>query len=56
MQYKPNNHPANSIRHAYSRYEYVSANIQEGEKIGCASPICRGNAYLKSCSKRKRKY
>jgi hypothetical protein len=26
MQYKPNSHPANSIRHAYSRYEYVRAN------------------------------
>jgi hypothetical protein len=27
MQCKPKNHPANSIRHAYSRYEYVPANI-----------------------------
>jgi hypothetical protein len=27
MKYKPNSHPANSIRHAYSRYEYVPANI-----------------------------
>jgi hypothetical protein len=27
MPCKPNIHPANSIRHAYSRYEYVSANI-----------------------------
>jgi hypothetical protein len=26
MQCKPNSHPANSIRHAYSRYEYVRAN------------------------------
>jgi hypothetical protein len=26
MPCKPNSHPANSIRHAYSRYEYVSAN------------------------------
>jgi hypothetical protein len=26
MQCKPNSHPANSIRHAYSRYEYVCAN------------------------------
>jgi hypothetical protein len=26
MQCKPKNHPANSIRHAYSRYEYVRAN------------------------------
>jgi hypothetical protein len=26
MLCKPNSHPANSIRHAYSRYEYVSAN------------------------------
>jgi hypothetical protein len=26
MQCKPNTHPANSIRHAYSRYEYVRAN------------------------------
>jgi hypothetical protein len=26
MPCKPNNHPANSIRHAYSRYEYVRAN------------------------------
>jgi hypothetical protein len=25
MQCKPNRHPANSIRHAYSRYEYVRA-------------------------------
>jgi hypothetical protein len=25
-------------------------------KIGCTSPICHDNAYLKSCSKRKRKY
>ncbi len=25
MQCKPNSHPANSIRHAYSRYEYVRA-------------------------------
>jgi hypothetical protein len=23
---KPNSHPANSIRHAYSRYEYICAN------------------------------
>jgi hypothetical protein len=27
MPCKPNIHPANSIRHAYSRYEYVCANI-----------------------------
>jgi hypothetical protein len=27
MQCKPNNNPANSIRHAYSRYEYVYADI-----------------------------
>jgi hypothetical protein len=27
MPCKPKSHPANSIRHAYSRYEYVSANI-----------------------------
>jgi hypothetical protein len=27
MPCKPNRHPANSIRHAYSRYEYVCANI-----------------------------
>ena len=26
MQCKPNSHPANSIRHTYSRYEYVRAN------------------------------
>ena len=26
MPSKPNIHPANSIRHAYSRYEYVRAN------------------------------
>ncbi len=26
MPCKPNSHPANSIRHAYSRYEYVCAN------------------------------
>ncbi len=26
MQCKQNSHPANSIRHAYSRYEYVHAN------------------------------
>jgi hypothetical protein len=26
MQCKPNCHPANSIRRAYSRYEYVRAN------------------------------
>ncbi len=26
MYCKPNSHPANSIRHAYSRYEYVAAN------------------------------
>jgi hypothetical protein len=26
MQCKPNSHPANSICHAYSRYEYVHAN------------------------------
>jgi hypothetical protein len=26
MQCKPNSHPANSIRQAYSRYEYVRAN------------------------------
>jgi hypothetical protein len=26
MQSKPNIHPANSIRHAYLRYEYVCAN------------------------------
>jgi hypothetical protein len=26
MQCKPNSHPANSIRHAYLRYEYVRAN------------------------------
>jgi hypothetical protein len=25
MPCKPNGHPANSIRHAYSRYEYVRA-------------------------------
>jgi hypothetical protein len=33
MQCKPNNHPANSLRHAYSRYEYVCANLLEGEKL-----------------------
>jgi hypothetical protein len=27
MQYKPHNHPENSIRHTYSRYEYICANI-----------------------------
>jgi hypothetical protein len=27
MQCKPHSYPANSIRHAYSRYEYVPANI-----------------------------
>jgi hypothetical protein len=27
MSFKLNSHPANSIRHAYSRYEYVCANI-----------------------------
>jgi hypothetical protein len=26
MHCKPNSHPANSIRHAYSRYEYIRAN------------------------------
>jgi hypothetical protein len=26
MPFKPNSYPANSIRHAYSRYEYVAAN------------------------------
>jgi hypothetical protein len=26
MPCKPNSHPANSTRHAYSRYEYVAAN------------------------------
>jgi hypothetical protein len=26
MPCKPNSHPANSIRHAYSGYEYVAAN------------------------------
>jgi hypothetical protein len=26
MKCKTNSHPANSIRHAYSRYEYVRAN------------------------------
>jgi hypothetical protein len=26
MQCKPNSHPANLIRHAYSRYEYICAN------------------------------
>ena len=26
MPCKPKSHPANSIRHAYSRYEYVRAN------------------------------
>jgi hypothetical protein len=26
MQCKPNSHPANSISHAFSRYEYVRAN------------------------------
>ncbi len=26
MPCKPNSHPANSIRRAYSRYEYVAAN------------------------------
>jgi hypothetical protein len=26
MQCKPYSHPSNSIRHAYSRYEYVRAN------------------------------
>ena len=26
MQCKPNSQPANSIRHAYSRYEYIRAN------------------------------
>jgi hypothetical protein len=26
MQCKPNSHPANLIRNAYSRYEYVRAN------------------------------
>ncbi len=26
MKCKPNSHTANSIRHAYSRYEYVHAN------------------------------
>jgi hypothetical protein len=27
MQCKPHSHPENSIRHAYSRYEYMCANI-----------------------------
>jgi hypothetical protein len=27
MPCKPNSYPANLIRHAYSRYEYVAANI-----------------------------
>jgi hypothetical protein len=27
MQCKPHSHPENSIRHAYSRYEYICANI-----------------------------
>jgi hypothetical protein len=60
MPCKPNSRPANSICHAYSRYEYVRANIlaltypigganKKGDaqqKICNASPIRRDNAYL----------
>jgi hypothetical protein len=53
MACKTNIHPANLIHHAYSRYEYVRANIYEGEKIGSASPIRRDIAYKLSCGKRK---
>jgi hypothetical protein len=54
----PNIHPANSICHAYSRYEYVSASIhvlaltlptlwsRSMAKIYNASPIRRDNDYL----------
>ncbi len=35
MQCKPKSHPANSIRHAYLRYEYVRANTIE---VGTVSP------------------
>jgi hypothetical protein len=33
MSCKLNSHPANSIRHAYSRYEYVCANILKQGKL-----------------------
>jgi hypothetical protein len=55
MQCKPNSHLANSIRHAYSRYEYVRANtiwrcdgLTLLANIRSALPICRDNAYSKS--------
>jgi hypothetical protein len=57
MPCKPNIHPANSIRHAYSWYDYVCANVLAltcyfRQSIGAvnvhivALPIRRDNAYL----------
>jgi hypothetical protein len=63
MQCKPHSYPAYSIRHAYSRYEYVPANIlaltyplRHYQKFATLRFFVRDNAYFESCSKRKRKY
>ncbi len=41
MQCKPNSHPANSIRQAYSRYEYVRANINAVTTVSnILTPVC----------------
>ncbi len=49
MQCKSNSHPANSIRHAYSRYEYVRADIYavttESNILNPALPIHPDIAY-----------
>jgi hypothetical protein len=41
MQCKPKSHPANSIRHAYSRYEYVRADIYAvTTESNILTPLC----------------
>ncbi len=61
MQCKLNSHPANSIRHAYSRYKQVRANIgavnlhilnrQSGSKGNRSCPIGQGSCTPKAKTK-----
>jgi hypothetical protein len=61
MQCKPNGHPANSIRQAYSRYKHVRANIgavnlhilnrQSGSKGNWYRPIGQSSCTPKAKTK-----
>ncbi len=56
MQCKPKSHPANLICHAFSRYEYVRANIIRRWKNWLRFAYSSWQCLVKSCSKRKWKY